>query len=289
MNKISRYLLIVMLLGLVAGAILTCSIPLRLPETPTGPHVKVLTWNVNYGMGAANKTLEVLRLFNADVVCLQETTPRWEFFLKDQLGRQYPYMKFRHAGGAGGQAILSKKPFRDLKYVRPEGGWFAGWIYEAETDIGPVQILSVHLHPALNEHGSFSVGSYFSTKKTRLNEIKQLLPLLKKDMPTLVLGDFNEGTSSSAVEWVFDQGFINALAEFDRKSNTWRWKVSIITLKKRFDHILYSPELRCLNSQVVKAGGSDHFPVLAIFEMKKPSPDDGSVLIPGSSGVEKGK
>ncbi|MEK7449018.1 MAG: endonuclease/exonuclease/phosphatase family protein [Planctomycetota bacterium] len=271
MNKKLRYLIVMLsLMGLVVGVILTCAhTPLRLPETPTGPYVKVLTWNVNWGMPEAEQTLAVLRQAEADVVCLQETTPRWESFLRGWLGKEYPYMKFRHAGGAGGQALLSKKAFQELQYVVPSDGWFAGWIYEVQTDIGPLQILSVHLHPALNEQGSFSASAYFSTKQTRLNEIKTLFPLLKKDRPTLLVGDFNEGTSSRAVEWIVTQGFTNALAEFDYKSDTWKWKTSLLTLSKRFDHILYSKEIYCLVSEVIKSGGSDHFPVRAIFEERK--------------------
>ena len=51
----------------------------------------------------------------------------------------------------------------------------------------------------------------------------------------------------------------------DRSSPTWHWKYRGITLKRRMDHIMYSPELHFGGAAVLKTGPSDHFPVLAWF------------------------
>ncbi|MBI5778239.1 MAG: endonuclease/exonuclease/phosphatase family protein [Planctomycetes bacterium] len=222
MRKKLRYIILISTLAafllLITVSYFQCT--LRKPEMPTGPHVKVLTWNVNWGMSGAYKTLAVVRDAGADIVCLQETTSNWETLLRRELSSIYPHMSFRHSGGAGGQAILAKKPFQEREYVLPEDAWFPGWICELETDIGLIQILSVHLHPQLNDRGSFTPSAYVTTKKVRLNEVQTLFPLLKKETPSLILGDFNEDEDDKASQWVAEQGFTDALYEFDRESKT---------------------------------------------------------------------
>lgn len=265
MNRAFHCILITLILTLYLSCVHRI---LRKPEEPAGPHVKIVTWNVNWGMPQPNETLRILRNINADIICLQETTPDWERFLSISLKGTYPFMNFRHEGGAGGQALFSKKSIKELEYILPAEGWFPGWVNEFETDIGSIQILSVHLHPTLNNKGSFSVGAYLSTPEIRLGEIQTLFPHLKKETATIVLGDFNEGDSSNATEWAVKQGYTDALAEFDYSANTCEWQTSYITLKKRFDHILYSKELYCLNAMVIHGGGSDHFPVVAMFEKR---------------------
>ena len=65
-------LLVAAVAGLAAGCART-----RPFEKPTGPHVRVLTYNVNWGGPAVATSVEAIRAAEADVVCLQETTPAW--------------------------------------------------------------------------------------------------------------------------------------------------------------------------------------------------------------------
>jgi endonuclease/exonuclease/phosphatase (EEP) superfamily protein YafD len=83
------------------------------------------------------------------------------------------------------------------------------------------------------------------------------------------MGDFNEDDKGGALEWLSGQGMTDALAEFDHASKTWRWKVSLITLQSRLDHIVYSSNLHCFRCQVIPSGGSDRFPLLSVFGLKK--------------------
>jgi len=239
----------------------------RVPEEPSGPHFSVLTYNINWGGGrkpelSANAILKA----NADIICLQETTPAWENYLKGFLQETYPYCMFRHSGGAGGIAVLSKKPLKQVAYVPSKAGWFPGWVVQADTPLGLVQILCVHLRPPLGERGGFSLGAYMSIKGIHRKEIEDFNTQLMPDVPTIVLGDFNEGGSGSAVKWLKAKGMTDALPEFDAFTKTWRWNTRLVTLSARFDHILYSKHLHCLEARVLEEGSSDHFPVMAVFE-----------------------
>jgi len=241
----------------------------RMPERPADPHFAVLTYNVNFGGPRPDLAAKAILRADADVVCLQETTPAWEKCLRVRLKETYPHVVFRHFGGAGGQAVLSRFPVKETAYVLPKAGWFPGWIVEAQTPIGPVQILNVHLRPAVSDRGSFSVGSYYSTKAVRLDEMRWFAARLKPKRPAIVLGDFNEDDSGRAVRWLQTRGMKNALREFDTSTDTWRWRTGLVTFRDRLDHILYSPELHCFSAWVVKRGASDHLPVVAVFGKKR--------------------
>jgi endonuclease/exonuclease/phosphatase (EEP) superfamily protein YafD len=110
-------------LGLAA-----CARPAAPPPPPLPPgaaQVRVLTYNVNYGLAGDPATLAAFRDAGADLVLLQETTTAWERVLRGALSAQYPHMVFRHHGGAGGQGMLSRLPVRTVEFYPPAGdGWF---------------------------------------------------------------------------------------------------------------------------------------------------------------------
>ena len=88
---------------------------------------------------------------------------------------------------------------------------------------------------------------------------------LSADVPTIIAGDFNEGDGGRAVRWLEGRGFVNALRRFDQRSHTWEWRTSVMTLRGRFDHLLHSAELACVDVQGLRRGASDHFPVVAVI------------------------
>ncbi len=238
----------------------------RQAEAPDGPHLRVLTYNVNWGAPEAETAAQIIRESRADVVCLQETTPQWEGFLRAALRREYPFAEFRNSKGrmGGGLAFLSKVPAREIAYVPSESSWFDGWIMGFETSIGTVQVLNVHLRPPVSDSGSW-VSGYISTRDDRVREMDRFWSHRRDGVPTLVAGDFNDGENSRVLHWLEQRGTANALPQFDRRTPTWKWQTSVATLSRRMDHVVYSPELHCHSARVISAGASDHFPVEAIF------------------------
>jgi endonuclease/exonuclease/phosphatase family metal-dependent hydrolase len=257
--------------------------PPRAPEIPAGPHLKVLTFNVNYGAPGPDAALAAIREADADLVCLQETTPAWEAFLRAGLGDRYPNADFHHARGAGGSAVLTKFPLRRGRVIPSAVGWFPALVYTADTPLGAIQVLNLHLHPAVSEAGSFTPAAYLSTSPAaRLEELREIERHLNPELPALLLGDFNEGDSGAAIARLRERGFKDALPEFDAYSPTWRWRTSLgFTVKHRLDHVLYSPHWRCAAARVIAEGASDHFPVVAVLERAEgepatPGPPSGS-------------
>ena len=255
---------------IVAAIAAGCS-SVRPREVPVGAHFRVMTYNVNWGGPRPDLAAKAIARADADIVCLQEATAAWADYLRENLGAQYPFMKFSglRGRGAGGMAFLSKQPGEQIAYVRSGTKWFDGWIMKFPTPASPVQILNLHLQPPANERGSITVSSYLTSGSKHLAEIKRFHKDLQPDIPTLIVGDFNEEDDGDAISWLEEKGMTNALPEFDRKSKTWRWRVGLVTLRKRLDHIVYSPGIRCYGANVLKAGASDHLPVVAVFGIQE--------------------
>lgn len=247
-----------------------CHSTTRVAEPATGPHFTMLTYNVNWGGPQPDLAADIIRKSRADIVCLQETSPEWEAYLRQALGSDYSFVEFRESQGrmGGGLAFLSKLPAHEVAYIPSETGWFNGWIMAFDTSSGPVQVLNVHLHPPVSESGSW-VSGYLTTRGDRLREMEEFYGKRDPRRATLVAGDFNDGDKSPVVEWLEENKLKNALLEFDRYSPTWEWHTSVVTLHRRMDHVLYSPELHCCSAQVMHAGASDHFPVVAVFTQKQ--------------------
>jgi len=259
-----------------------CGHGVRLHEQPDGPSTKVLTWNVNWGGPRPEAVVRALLEADADIVCLQETTPQWEAYLRPRLSELYPDIRFRHALPelnpdtqtpmpvrlAGGMAVLSKTKGREVAWIESLTTWFGGWILVFETPAGPLQMMNVHLQPSATDDGEITISAYFGTGDRRLAEIERFAEKLQADVPTVVAGDFNEQEGGDAIEWLEGKGLTNSLPEFDRDTDTWRWDTSLIKLRQRFDHILYTPSLYCYSAEVLNVGASDHLPVVAVFRKR---------------------
>jgi endonuclease/exonuclease/phosphatase (EEP) superfamily protein YafD len=250
---------------LLVAALACTPRPARTPQPAgPGPSLRVMTYNVNYGIAGDAETIALIRDSHADVVFLQETSAGWQQALDAAVAGVYPQRAFHHWAGAGGLGVLSRVPIEDGGLLLPEGeGWFPGWRLVVRTSFGPVQVLSVHLHPPVSEGGSFVAG-YFTTASTREAEIARFYAHLDPALPTLVVGDFNEA-DGRAVRYLTARGLRSALPEFHPKAITWTWPTSVMTLRDRLDHVFYDARLEPLSAEVLAHGQSDHFPIVAVL------------------------
>ncbi|MEO1272558.1 MAG: endonuclease/exonuclease/phosphatase family protein, partial [Myxococcota bacterium] len=207
------------------------SAPERVAQVPKPgtPHLKVMTYNLNYGLVGDRATVEAIGAADADVVCLQETTPAWEAVIQERYGDHYPYMAFEEGPGAGGLGVLSKVPLSGSRRVEGLRGWFPAWRVVAATPLGPVQLLMVHLRPPMSDDGSMVKG-YLQSDTIHHEEITTFAAALEPKMATVVLGDFNEEPGDAALAWLEQQGFANALPAYQPGAQTWRWSTSLVDL-----------------------------------------------------------
>jgi endonuclease/exonuclease/phosphatase (EEP) superfamily protein YafD len=248
-------------------AILTGCQSARPPEIAVRPHFRLMSYNVNWGGPAPELAVAAIRREQPDVVCLQETNAEWERYLRGQLSKDYPHMAFRNSKlrAGGGLGFLSKVPMKEVAYIPSNTDWFDGWIMSFATSAGSVQVLNVHLRPPVSDRGSFGASGYLFTDDDRQREIKRFHAQARGDLPLIIAGDFNDGENSGVLRWLKTKGMQNALPEFDSSTPTWQWRTSLITLKRRMDHIVYPPDFYCYDAKAIRTGASDHYPVVAVF------------------------
>lgn len=237
--------------------------------SPDQPHLKVITYNVNWRFVEPNNVVDFLAKSDADVICLQETHRYWEVFLKERLGGRYRHSVFEEWGGAGGIAVMSKYKLRSTTFVKPTVGWFPALSVEVQTPLGLIQFLNVHLRPPLSDRGSASASAYYNTPDIHQKELQEFIAKADTRKPLIITGDFNEDEKGKAIRWLLNRGFADALSVYDSYSKTWEWKVFYgFTLKNRYDHIIISKHLKCTGACVTQVKASDHMPVLAVIVPK---------------------
>ena len=161
---------------------------------------------------------------------------------------------------------MSRYPLHNAKLIEPEAGWFPALLVQAQTPVGSIQFLNVHLRPPLPDSGPPNLSALYKTPPVRLKEIQQFLAEVDLEKPAVVLGDFNENEKSTAMSWLINQGFTDSLSAYDADSPTWTWQTAaFVTLEARFDHILYSRHLYCTQAAVADFKASDHMPVVAVL------------------------
>lgn len=237
------------------------SAPVAPPLDDAAPSLRVLSFNVNYGVASDPRNVAAVAHANADLVLLQETTPEAELSYREAFTATYPHVLFQDCCGAGGLGVMSKYPIVEHDYLPPTEGWFPAWRVVLDTPLGHVQALDVHLRPPMSDGGSWVAG-FFSTRDVRLREMKDLFGHLDPHLPTIVAGDFNENAQGQAVGFLSEQGLVSALPQVAPRAKTWRWQTRAGTLRMMLDHVVYGPRLSLRHAEVIEQGVSDHFPLL---------------------------
>jgi endonuclease/exonuclease/phosphatase family metal-dependent hydrolase len=252
--------------SLVWLALLACGpVPLEPREpTPGVPHFVIQTYNIQDTSSGDPATLEAVGAGGADVICLQEVTPVWEEALRGRYEDSYPHMLFSALDGSEGLGFLSRFPLTDFGFLDGINGWHPAWHVQVDMDMGPVQLLNVHLRSVFTGRTS-AVSAYLSTSSDHLVEVQAFSAACEAGYPTLIVGDFNEEPDGAAVAYLAARGFQNALPLFHPGQPTWHdtpsWQ-----MEQTIDHVLFDRAFLPLNSWVENIGHSDHLPVLAHVE-----------------------
>lgn len=258
--------------GILVLALSACA-PTPAPMAPAdgSPELRVMSYNLNYGLAGDEATMDAIALGDAEVVLLQETTPAWETALRRRFAQRYPHMTFHHCCGAGGLAVMSVHPITSEQRLEPSerDAWFPGLKVVVDAPLGPVQLVDVHLRPPVSHSGSILSG-VLSTPPVRRQQIADFHAAFDPALPTIVAGDFNESSGGRAVGFLVDHGFRDALPEGGAR-NTWRWATSVGTIEQQLDHIMYGPTLQPTDMEVRPDGRSDHLPLVGTFTPRPPA------------------
>jgi vancomycin resistance protein VanJ len=226
-----------------------------------------MTFNVHRDRAGDRNTVDAVGAAGADIVCLQEVTAAWEAALRERYATEYPYSLFAPKENAGGLAVLSRFPLEDHGVVPIEGDLHPGWVVHAiAPDPGVrMQLVVVHLRSLFNGSRDW-ISNYFASDRDHVREMHVFMGRAQPELPTIVLGDFNESPDGDAVRLLEGRGYRNALPAF--RPGQYTWKGASIGHDMVIDHILVpTPSFDLLDAWVGRRGGSDHLPVVARIEL----------------------
>ncbi len=241
--------------------------PAAAPRVPT-TQFRVATYNINFTTRDLATVVKLIDEMDADVVVLQELTPRARPYLAQHTKTRYPHAHLQPKGWAGGNAILSKTPLRQVTEIPPRHGPFGALMASVEIDGRTLQIASVHLKPTLPGKRTTKAQmmlSFLKNEQIRRAEIAQILATLDPEIPSILAGDFNTLPSLSVVGDLEALRFVDAQAHDSAHADdpTWHWVWRGTPLQLRIDYVFHSPEIQTQEVRVLARGPSDHYPVVA--------------------------
>ncbi len=140
---------------------------------------------------------------------LEEVTHAWLEPVRERFSADYPYMLFEPTSGASGLGVISKYPLTasELQFVN---NWHPAWRVEAQTPAGWLQLLIVHLRSNFTGRDD-PVEAYVNVSDDHLLQTKNYVEHTVEDVPTVILGDFNESPEGSSVRYLEKIGYENVL------------------------------------------------------------------------------
>lgn len=246
---------------------LSLGIPCLCAAAKEGPHLRVVTYNIHHAEGSdgrldLDRIAGVLRELDADVVCLQEVDrnqPRTEkldmpALFAETLGMEPAYgVNYRFSGGDYGVLTLTRLPLLAQKNTP---------LANPEKNPEPRGCLTVTVRWQDREVDIHNTHLGLSPKE-RAAQVADILPLLRPETPTLLLGDLNEGPDAPAVARLREKLADTFTGPKDEGSLPGAKKA------RRIDFILASRHFQAVESVVhvtdTTRTASDHFPCRAVL------------------------
>lgn len=250
--------------------------PYLLPKfsksAPPDADLSVMTYNVLYSNLDYDAVAHIILRYHPDLVALQEATPEMMDALKDRLANEYPYSLHATRNHDGMTAVFSRHPLAEA-YILDLGADRLAVIAKAEVKHQTVAFAAVHLRAyGLQWVRPLSGIPRAIVERTHAQnrQVDILLEELQDVSGSVVIGcDCNSQETSSSYR-MLDRWFENAAHQVG-------WRFPGIKLvgavqdnrMQHIDFIWYRGALEPFAAYQIKdSGGSDHHPVLALFDLK---------------------
>ena len=193
---------------------------------------------------------------DADIIALQEITPRWASAL-EPLARTYPYRRLTPREDPYGMALLSRWPIDDAQSMDLPGDGTPSLV--ADLDVRGRKLRVIVLHTR------WPVTKELQVARDRALQQAAALALVQSDA-TILLGDLNLTPYAPAfARLLSESGLQDALA-----GEAWRptWQAGFWPLALPIDHVLV-PRRSCVTGHEIGAYvGSDHRPLQVTLRLR---------------------
>jgi endonuclease/exonuclease/phosphatase (EEP) superfamily protein YafD len=232
----------------------------------------VLTYNVLFSNFDYDAAANVVLTYHPDLVALQEVEPQMMSALKERLGSEYPYSILGTHNYHATTAVFSRHPFAEAYVLDLEADRRAV-IVKLEVNHQSITFAAVHLRayglqwvrPLIN-----IPQAVVERTNAQNRQVEILLDELQSESGSVIIGcDCNSKETSSSYR------MLNRW--FDTTAYRVGWRFPGIELAgarqdtnmQHIDFIWYRGTLEPLAAYEIKdRGGSDHHPVLAVFDLR---------------------
>lgn len=216
-------------------------------------------------------TLRRVASLDVDVLLLQEANEAWESAIRATLSDRFPHCSFHWPKRylPEGLGACSRHPLTDDTLLASPVGWFPAQRVRLQAPFGPVEILNVHLRPAVAGPGNW-MEVHLATRPDRDREVQAYLATLPAADARLVVGDFNELPEGDLFRTLAAAGFQSALPRAGERGATWRWEGAVPPLEAQIDHVAYTgSSFELVSAQVLAGGNSDHVPIVVTLRHRR--------------------
>lgn len=250
--------------GLLPIAFLACC---SVAHSASSGSASAMTYNVLYDGADNDASLDAIAAADPDIVCLQEVTVAFVRAFEKRLATKYPARRFEARAGTWGIGIASKHAIVSAQVFAQSPHRMPAMQAVVNLRGRRVTVACVHLFPPVAKRRK--EASLFEAMDEnailRVKQAKAILVRFAKTKRLLVLGDMNEGESDKAVASLLAAGLHNACdVENESCGATFPGATSAWPAVFQIDHI-FGRGLKFEHARVIRAGGSDHFPVYAKF------------------------
>lgn len=215
--------------------------------------LRVATANGNGWNQQPDAFLRSLGRHDADIVCLQEVSPRWAEALRDEGWLdEYPHQQLDVREGVWGMALLSRRPLTDVAHTPMMEA--RAITARVEHDGVTIDLLCAHPAPPAGE-----------LLESHLAALEETLVWVRAhaDRPSIALGDFNTTPYSNfSRELRAHMSDAWELAGPLGLGHTWP-NGGMIYPPARLDHVYVSRALEVTRAERGFPAASDHQPVVA--------------------------
>jgi endonuclease/exonuclease/phosphatase (EEP) superfamily protein YafD len=239
---------------------------LSLPAaTAPEEQVRLVSWNMEFGVVAPQEAVATLRAWEADVIALQELTHETADAIRADasLRMQYPYQALAPDDTVFGLGILSRHPIADDVVAEDPSSQTVRVAVTANREL-----TVVNAHPLPAKVGI--IGFDATRRNADLDRLRARVDaLLDSNYPVIVIGDLNVASTEPAFA-----EFAAGLSDVHRQVGLgpgWTWRPNRLAQFNvgvlRIDHVLVGEPLVPVHAGVECDVPGDHCAVLAAVAM----------------------
>ncbi len=222
-----------------------------------GTFSRAILMNVNSRSGDPGRVAETIRHYDPDLVVLEEVTDGWLETLEGALAG-YPHRETSPRSDNFGIALYSRFAFLDSGVVFPGESKVPSILADLEGPGGRFRLIAAHPLPPISR-------GYADARNRQLRALADLVRESKD--PVLLLGDLNATPWSTHFRRLLRRsGLSDSLRGAGLQPS---WPTFQPLLRIPIDHCLYSPRIRIVRRRLGPAIGSDHFPLIVDFEIRR--------------------